>query len=245
MKDRDILGVVGGMGPIASAEFVSRVYQKFAFATEEQEAPCVIQYSDPTIPDRTTHFLQGQTEEIYNRLLNALTILDKAGATQFVICCFTIHHIVPLLPIYFRNRLISLVDVALQEVANSDKKYLFLSTTGARKMRILEANALWPLVEDQICFLSDQDQVVIHDFIYSHLKLGHYPYSIVEQLLAILDKYDVSGVIAGCTEIHLLTGDEKTILHPFQIIDPLNIIACHPFGWIHHQASNHKLKFSK
>jgi len=225
MDDKQIIGVVGGMGPLASAEFVRRVYQNYSFNTSEQSAPFIIQYSDPSIPDRTTSFLKNDFEPVYNRLLEILNNLDQAGAHVFIICCFTIHYIVPRLPAYFKNRIVSLVEVVLNEVAASNEQYLFLSTTGTRKMKILEQDQQWPQVADQICFLSDTDQKRVHQFIYEHLKLGVCPSKIADEIIAIVDKYNVRGVIAGCTEIHLLTQEGRNVFQSFKVIDPLDLIA--------------------
>ena len=49
---RTILGILGGMGPLASAEFVRSVYE-LNVQTKEQASPVCVLYSDPTIPDRT------------------------------------------------------------------------------------------------------------------------------------------------------------------------------------------------
>lgn len=49
---RDPLGVLGGMGPLASAEFLKTIYE-CSVAGGEQRSPSVIMYSDPTFPDRT------------------------------------------------------------------------------------------------------------------------------------------------------------------------------------------------
>ncbi len=226
MDEKQIIGVVGGMGPLASAEFVRRVYHNYSFGLSEQSAPFIIQYSDPSVPDRTTSFLKKDFEPVYKRLVEILNDLDQVGANVFIICCFTIHYIVPRLPKYFNDRIISLVEVALNEVAlTSDEKFLFLSTIGTRKMKILERHPQWHQVTDQIYFLSDADQNRVHQFIYEHLKVGVCPSIIADELVAIVNKYNVQGIIAGCTEIHLLTKEDQNVFQSFKIIDPLDLIA--------------------
>ena len=60
MKKR-VLGVVGGAGPLASAEFIKTIYE-CSLGEREQEAPVVLLYSDPTFPDRTEALLAGDYE---------------------------------------------------------------------------------------------------------------------------------------------------------------------------------------
>src|SRR5215813_3866816 len=95
--DRQILGIVGGLGPMASAEFLKTVYE-YGIGDNEQDAPIVVMYSDPTFPDRTDSFLAGEDELLLARLTAALQFLADAGAARFVICCMTIHHLLPSVP---------------------------------------------------------------------------------------------------------------------------------------------------
>ncbi|MFK8103147.1 MAG: aspartate/glutamate racemase family protein [Saprospiraceae bacterium] len=231
VQEGEILGVVGGMGPLASAEFVSRLYKYFSFGSMEQSAPFVIQYSNPAIPDRSTNFLKGETQCVYDGLLKALEVLDRAGATKYVICCFTMHHVVDQLPSYFKDRIISLVDVTVRSIQRREGKFLFLATKGTHQMKVLEAHQDWDKIKDKICFMSEAHQEALHGFIYKYLKRGVPPISVSARVLAIVKQYEVSGFIAGCTEIHLLTSlgrDEQSFFYPYSIIDPLDIIARNP-----------------
>lgn len=57
-----LLGVLGGMGPLASAEFVNTVY-RLNMTEPEQQAPALVLRSDPSIPDRTAAILSGDTQD--------------------------------------------------------------------------------------------------------------------------------------------------------------------------------------
>ena len=48
-----LLGILGGMGPLASAEFLKTIYE-YGTRDLEQRSPACILYSDPTFPDRTS-----------------------------------------------------------------------------------------------------------------------------------------------------------------------------------------------
>ena len=54
------LGILGGMGPLASAKFLSTVY-RLNLVEPEQEAPNCILLSDPSFPNRTKAILAGNT----------------------------------------------------------------------------------------------------------------------------------------------------------------------------------------
>ncbi|WP_103866069.1 aspartate/glutamate racemase family protein [Aquimarina sp. I32.4] len=221
----EVVAIIGGMGPLASAEFVNRIYQYYPYNFSEQKAPFILHYSDPSMPDRSTCFMKGDAQIIYDRLLTILEDLSKYNVIKYILCCFTIHHVVPLLSSYYKDRIISLVDVVVENIIKEKGTYLFLSTTGTRKMKIIESHLEWNRISDQLCFLTDEDQQVFHSLIYKHLKLGKNPLLIIDELIKLATKYNVNGIISGCTEIHLLTKNAKKTFYPLKVIDPLDIIA--------------------
>src|SRR5262245_55746021 len=106
MAKREILGIVGGIGPLASAEFVKTIYEE-SVGELEQASPIVFMHSDPTFPDRTQSLLAGESEPLLLKLIEALNRLRGLGASRIVICCVTIHFLLPRLPAELRRRIIS------------------------------------------------------------------------------------------------------------------------------------------
>src|ERR1051325_8826887 len=142
--DRQVLGVLGGMGGLASAEFVKTVYELSGeVCRREQDAPVVVMYSDPAFPDRTEAFLRGETQPLLTRLIEALELLRSMGASHFVICCMTIHYLLPQLPEALRKRIISLPDVMFSAVESLKKKHLVISSTGTMKLKLLQRHPRW------------------------------------------------------------------------------------------------------
>jgi|SRR5215213_3529114 len=215
---KDLVGIVGGLGPLASAEFVKTIYEQ-CHPEREQETPRVVLYSDPTFPDRTDASLNGGEDELLARLVDVLTQLQRSGASQFVICCITIHHLLPRVPSDLRARIVSLLDVIFDAVAASHKRHLLLCTTGARQLRLYEKHERWRDTAGLFVMPDEMDQPEVHRLIYrikqnrNLAEEGHF----VESLL---DKYGVNSFIAGCTEFHLLSKHFGE-----RCIDPLTEIA--------------------
>ena len=201
---KDLIGIVGGLGPRASAEFVKVIYEQCQ-AEREQETPRVILYSDPTFPDRTEAALNGREDELLEQLVNALMQLHQLGASQFVICCITIHNLLPRLPIDLRSRTVSLLDVIFDAVAASHKRHLLFCTIGARQLRIFEQHERWRDTAALFVMPDETDQQEIHRLIY-RIKQNQ---NVAEErhfVESLLSKYGVTSFIAGCTEIHLLAS---------------------------------------
>ena len=220
-----MIGIVGGMGPLASAEFVKTIYEAAAAAVE-QDAPRVILYSDPTMPDRTEAILTGRDEALAARLSDVLRWLESQQVTTVVICCVTIHYLVPRLPAPLRARVLSLVDVILEEVLQRRRRYLLLCTTGARASGAFDDHPLWDRARPWIVMPSAEDQRRVHDLIY-RLKRNRPLDETRPCLDALVAGYEVDGFIAGCTELHMLAKRvrETDARVGWECLDPLATIA--------------------
>lgn len=222
MQSDYCLGVVGGMGPLVSAEFLKTIYAIGQW-TREQDAPRVIVYSDPTFPDRTELLLRGEEEPLALRLGGAIDRLLGAGATEVVIACVTIHRVLHRLPARLRAPVVSLIDRALAEVAGSDERHLLFCTTGTRRLRLFEDHPAWAVVRDRIVLPDDDDQAAIHQLIY-RVKARQED-ELMPSVRRLLAKYGVRSFVAGCTEFHLAAARIAADAAGTPFIDPLTLIA--------------------
>jgi aspartate racemase len=84
-----ILGVLGGMGPLASAQFMVRLTMLTPAERDQDHVPVVL-WSDPRVPDRTRGRLAGG-EDPLPWLLRGLSGLKAAGCGAVAIPCNTAH----------------------------------------------------------------------------------------------------------------------------------------------------------
>jgi aspartate racemase len=224
-ENSDFLGIVGGLGPLASTEFLKTIYEQF-LDQPEQEMPRIILYSDPTFLDRTPALLNGSEDILLAQLVEALTRLRRMGASRFVICCVTIHHVLPRVPVELRQSLTSLIDVMFEELVATRTPHLLLCTIGTRELGTFEKHERWPQTANLFVLPDEMDQHEIHRMIYD-IKGGQNVREQIPFVESLLDKYHVSSFIAGCTEIHLLSKHFATRRgdKPGGCIDPLTSIA--------------------
>jgi aspartate racemase len=211
------------MGPLASAEFLRTLYAAHADLLE-RENPAVLLYSDPGIPDRTEMLLQGAERTLAARLTETLSLFPPA--MNILICCVTAHAVLPLLRDDLRSRIISLVDLIFDQLGIHRQKCLLLATHGTVQSRIFQRHERWEEAEQYIVFPEPQDQQIIHDGIYQSLKSGEDFEWAVQMIDTLCGKYRVGGIIAGCTEIHLISAAlEKLDGGKYEIVDPLSFFA--------------------
>jgi aspartate racemase len=218
-----MLGILGGMGPLASAELIKTIY-RLNISGPEQDAPQCVLLSDPSFPDRTEAILKGDTRELARRLTAALGDLSDRGAERIVIACVTIHHVFPEVPEELRRKVISLIDLVIDEVAASQKPHLLLTTTGTRQARIFERHARWSKVAEQVHLLNEEDQRRLHDSIYE-IKRNAPVDGYITWLESLVPRYGIDRFIFGCTELHLLQEPLARRPASFGVVDPLQTVA--------------------
>jgi len=89
----EIIGILGGMGPAATADFYAKLVSMTPGRHDQDHLRTVI-WSDPAIPDRTEALLAGGPDPT-PWLLNGSRVLREAGATVIAIPCNTAHAFVP------------------------------------------------------------------------------------------------------------------------------------------------------
>ena len=110
-----MIGILGGMGPLATADFFSKVIAATAAARDEDHVPLLIQ-SDPRVPSRPAAILRGGPSPL-PALLAGRDRLITAGALALAMPCNTAHVWLPDLrqgcPVPF----LSIVDASCDEAA--------------------------------------------------------------------------------------------------------------------------------
>jgi aspartate racemase len=85
-----MIGVIGGMGPLATVDFMHKVILTSQAENDEQNVPLLVS-NDPRIPPRPAAIL-GKGESPLPRLVEVRDRLLRAGATALVMPCNTAHH---------------------------------------------------------------------------------------------------------------------------------------------------------
>ena len=83
------LGILGGMGPAASAEFITRIINKTPANCDQDHIPFVL-WNEPRIPDRSTSMQSGNDLPL-PWLQEGIKGLKHAGCDRIVIPCNSAH----------------------------------------------------------------------------------------------------------------------------------------------------------
>ena len=83
------LGILGGMGPAASAEFITRLIKQTPATCDQEHIPFVL-WNEPRIPDRSTSMQAGNDDPL-PWLEDGIRGLNAAGCSRIVIPCNSAH----------------------------------------------------------------------------------------------------------------------------------------------------------
>lgn len=84
------LGILGGMGPAASAEFVTRLIKQTPATCDQEHMPFVL-WNEPRTPDRSTSMQAGDNQPLL-WLLQGIQALKTVGCDHIVIPCNSAHY---------------------------------------------------------------------------------------------------------------------------------------------------------
>lgn len=124
-----VVGVLGGMGPLATVDFLSKMLAATPAANDQEHVPFVVS-AIPQVPDRTRAF-RGEGESPLPAMADSARRLKAAGAGLVVIVCNTAHLWFDELREAVGLPMIHLVDAAIDEavdVAGPDGRVGLLGT---------------------------------------------------------------------------------------------------------------------
>ncbi|MBQ7575172.1 MAG: aspartate/glutamate racemase family protein [Bacteroidales bacterium] len=216
-----VLGVLGGMGPAASAEFMRLLAEK-APAERDQEHPRVILYSDSMIPNRTA-FLEGKGEDPSPYLLDGIQSLLSWGADLVCVTCNTAHVFIDSFPAELLARLVHIVEETIYQCRIRSPKGAWLTATlGTMNSGLYQVHASRSGYDFRIPDAGTQRE--IHD-VTDMVKEGKVEEAalkykeIIERLWAI----DRLPVVGACTELPI--AYDATGLPPEMGISSLDALA--------------------
>ncbi|MBX6754343.1 MAG: amino acid racemase [Thermorudis peleae] len=221
---RRIIGILGGMGPLATAD----LYQKIIAATpasRDQDHLHVIIDADPSVPDRTEALLYGGPDPT-PWLVAGARRLEQAGADFLLVPCNTAHAFLPRVQPAVRIPILSMVRETatwLAEQVGPGQRVGVLATEGTVRSRLyhqaLEAVGLQPVAPEP----STQAEV---SAVIAAVKAGHVDAAVRARIraaaLAFVEHTGAQALIAACTELPLVL--EATDV-PVLLADPTALLA--------------------
>lgn len=196
------LGIIGGLGPAASAFFYNRVTQH-TMASCDQEHIDIILLSHATTPDRTQCILQGEDGKIIRSLREDVETLVKLGVSNIAIPCNTTH--------YYLEQVQEGFDVPIIHMVRESVDYAVKHRDHVGKIGIMATDGtIRTGIYDKECRArgvmavhpSESMQKLVMSLIYDDIKAGKKPdRDKFEKITEELCRKGCDVVILACTEL--------------------------------------------
>ena len=213
MTQRPTLGILGGMGPAATAYCYEVVIAQTPAQKDQDHIPTLI-YSNPKIPNRTDSIESGETTAIAAALIHTAQTLESAGATVIIMPCNTAHYWAHDIENSLQIPFINMITATANDIAKKGHQNIgLLATTGTKHTQLFDTALAQHNI--QIHHPSDDNQPKVMDLI-STIKADPTTTAnthTTTELLALFDT-PVDAFILGCTELSYLyknTPDPQTI----------------------------------
>ncbi|MEM7502552.1 MAG: amino acid racemase [Pseudomonadota bacterium] len=199
------VGVLGGMGPEATVDFMSAVIGLTDAASDQDHLPMLID-NNPQVPDRQRAMRTGSTD-VADALRTMALRLEAAGADFLVMPCNTAHAFLDeaaaAVSIPFNSIIDSTMD-AVRAAAPSVDTVGLLATNACLKANVYQSAATSRGVELLLLDEALQERCMSHIFAIKGGDTGVGPQTGMQELAEHLVGAGAGAVIAGCTEIPLV-----------------------------------------
>lgn len=215
------LGIIGGLGPLASAYFMELIVGVTDVKTEQEHLNAVLM-SWPSIPDRTAFILGQSTHSPAPYMMQAAKTLVSLGVSFLCAPCITSHYfyeeISRSVSIPFLN-MISITGEALMR--ERVQRVGLLATTGTVKTGIFQKEFSQKGIS--LLFPDETGQEDVMHLIYQNLKAGRpFDKERFERVSSSLLNKGAQKIILGCTELSLV---QKEMRLDEYFVDPLTLLA--------------------
>lgn len=222
MNNYKTIGIIGGMGPLATYDLAEKILNNTVAACDQDNIPVLID-CNTRIADRTAAILHGG-DDPRPEMKKSAERLEKAGADVLIMACNTAHYFYDSvcedisIPVLHMPRLTArlLLDMGV-------KKAGILATDGTCQSGVygkaLEEEGIDPV------YPSAEKQQIIMSLIYDHVKAGIMDFSDldIDGVISEMQEKGAEVLILGCTELPMAFDIISQNVLP--AVDPTDVLA--------------------
>jgi len=223
-----ILGIIGGLGPMATAYFLQLIVEMTDAATDQEHIEVLV-HSKPQIPDRTNFIIGKSQQNPVSDMAEVGKRLAEQGADMLAIPCITAH--------YFQKELEEKIGIPILNAIEETADYLaerkigkvgIMATDGTIESGIFQRELEKKNIE--VVLPSKECQKKVMYLIYENVKAGKPMEEVVfQEVSEELFKKGAQVALLGCTELSLMKRDNRLdakYLDVMEILARKVVISC-------------------
>lgn len=208
------LGILGGMGSMATVDFFSKVVSNTDAKSDQEHLHIIIEnYSD--IPDRTSYLLNSGINPL-PKMIEGAKRLEMIGVDMITIPCNTAHFFYEELQANISIPILHIIEETAKFIKEKNQTSLLLATEGTYQANLYKK--IFKKYQMTIIHPNKHLQRELDNLIYTYKNTGTYSESVKASVLNKIAALEVDHIILGCTELPIIFSD-----HSF--VDPTLILA--------------------
>lgn len=218
MKPHPILGVIGGMGPEATVEFMARIVKATPARGDADHLHMIVD-NNPKIPSRIAALIDRTGESPAPELVRMARNLQSAGATFLAMPCNTAHGYAQDISAAVSIPLLNMVEQAAGKMAVRYRQVGLLASTAVIRLRLYHQ----AFANHGVAVLHPDDQGAVMEVIMA-VKRGDAntgERSVLAGAARALVQRGADVLLIACTELSLLAD---AIDVPVPVIDTLDVL---------------------
>ncbi len=233
--ERKTLGILGGLGPMATVYFYELITSHTAAVTDQDHIDIVIS-SKASTPDRTAYITGDSDEDPTVCMIAEAEKLEAYGAEVIVMPCNTAHFFYDSVRRSVRVPMLNIVELTVKKCASLGAgKIGLLATKGTVETHGYERACRHEGIALDLPDKAEQD-ILMH-VIYDQIKQGKEPD--LKAFLSVSEAMFERGcdrVVLGCTELSLIKrggGLSSRYVDSMEALAEASILACggEPIGF--------------
>ena len=218
-----VLGVAGGMGPLATQLFYRRIIEK-TDADMDQDHVDMILLNHASMPDRTEAILSGNTDELYRLLLKDILFLEESNVAAIAIPCNTSHLLVDRLQTETRIPIIHMIRETASSIGKKSPmihRVGLLATDGTIRSGLYQQELNACGIEAYVP--KEDTQKLVMKIIYDGIKGGNeIDYNDFITIEGELSANGCQSAVLACTELSCFKEQYRL---PRYYIDAMDVLA--------------------
>lgn len=213
------VGIVGGMGPLASCYLYERIIKNTA-ANQDQDHVNLIIYNNAEVPNRTDFILDNSKANPIPVIERDLKELESLGVDFIIINCNTAHSFYDHFSRAVNVPILNILEETVSAIDNKYRRIGVMATDGANLNEVYKKALLKQGFEPIIPDGAIQDQIM--GMITSIKKGVEVDKQYFDRVKDWFVDNDCEQVILGCTELSILNSSFDLDSY---FIDPVEIIS--------------------
>ena len=202
------IGILGGMSYESTIKYYDLLLQKYYERFNDYNYPEVVIFS-LNFQKIIDYELNDERAKYIDYLMGGINSLENAGASFIIMAANSPHAVYNDLKKLSKVPILSIAKATAEKTRQENmKKLLLLGIKFTMKNTFYQDYCRKLGIE--VITPSNKEQDVIDKIIFDELVIGFFKQESKEKLLQIITKYQVDGVILGCTELPLMLAQKDT-----------------------------------